>query len=72
MKWKTTLAVILTALFISVPMKAEEPKAPAVEALGAVLMDFDTGRVLWEKDAKKPLADTAKAAEKVMEKITGR
>ena len=56
MKWKTTLAVILTALFISVPMKAEEPKAPAVEALGAVLMDFDTGRVLWEKDAKKPLA----------------
>jgi len=33
---------------------AVEP--PSVEALGAILMDFDTGRVLWEKNAREPLA----------------
>lgn len=29
---------------------------PKVEAQGAVLIDYKTGRVLWEKDSTKPLA----------------
>ena len=31
-------------------------KEPDVKALGAVLIDFDTGRVLWGKNINKPLA----------------
>ena len=31
-------------------------ESPAVDAHGAILMDFETGRVLWEKDAYSPYA----------------
>lgn len=32
------------------------PKTPEVEAKSAILMDFKTGRVLWEKNAHEPLS----------------
>ncbi|MCL2398615.1 MAG: D-alanyl-D-alanine carboxypeptidase [Defluviitaleaceae bacterium] len=35
---------------------AEEVKEPTVEAHAAILMDAKTGRILWEKEAYKPLA----------------
>ena len=35
---------------------ANEIKEPDVEAQGAILMDAYSGRILWEKDAHKPLA----------------
>lgn len=35
---------------------ADEIKKPEVEAKGAILMDFETGRILWEKNAHAPLA----------------
>ena len=38
---------------------AEETKAPDVKALGAVLVDGKTGRVLWEKNADKELANAS-------------
>ncbi len=54
------LILSLTAVFIlSANVFAGEPKEvkkPAIESQGAVLMDFETGRVLWEKDCHKPLA----------------
>ena len=40
----------------TIPVAADEAQKPSVEALGAILMDFDTGRVLWEKNAREPLA----------------
>lgn len=33
-----------------------EQLAPEVEAVGAILMDYKTGRVLWAKNANQPLA----------------
>ena len=55
---KRILAAIAAICMLAqpIPAAAAEVKAPSVEALGAILMDFDTGRVLWEKDARKPLA----------------
>ncbi|MCL2415667.1 MAG: D-alanyl-D-alanine carboxypeptidase, partial [Defluviitaleaceae bacterium] len=38
------------------PVFAEESKEPDVCAQGAILMDFETGRVLWEKNAHEPMA----------------
>ena len=51
--WLAITAVCLCAQ--TVPARAAE-KEPSVEALGAVLVDFDTGRVLWAKNAHTPLA----------------
>ncbi|GHU54648.1 serine-type D-Ala-D-Ala carboxypeptidase [Clostridia bacterium] len=51
-----------TALFIAFLITstsvfaASAPKEPTVEAIGAVLLDGATGRVLWAKNADKPLA----------------
>ena len=38
---------------------AKEIKAPDVRALGAVLMDEKSGRVLWEKNSKEPLPNAS-------------
>ena len=55
-RWICAAVAVLCICMQAVPVAAETAKAPSVEALGAVLMDLDTGRVLWEKDARKPLA----------------
>ena len=55
-KWICAAMAAFCIVTQAMPIAAEEAKKPSVEALGAVLMDFDTGRVLWEKDARKPLA----------------
>jgi len=44
---------MLVALIPSAVFAAAEPQ---VEAHGAILMDAASGRILWEKDAHKPLA----------------
>jgi len=52
---KTWIGLALAAILICTPANVAAAE-PSVEALGAILMDYDTGRVLWEKDARKPLA----------------
>jgi len=50
------IAVILCAVLLicmSINVAAEKPQ---VEAKSAILMDFETGRVLWEKNAHEPMA----------------
>ena len=47
--------ISITAVFIICTANtvfAKEIKAPDVRALGAVLMDKKSGRVLWEKNSK--------------------
>lgn len=46
--------VIFTGTVFS--RSAFSSETPSVEAQGAILMDFKTGRVLWEKNARTPLA----------------
>lgn len=49
----------IIAFFTTLPSSASENtavKTPDVEARAAILMDFDTGRVIWEKNSKEPLA----------------
>lgn len=46
---------IMISLFAIVPTFAEISQ-PEVHAEGAILMDYKTGRVLYEKNADKPLA----------------
>ena len=41
---------------LSTPIFAAAIEIPTVNALGAVLMDADTGRILWGKNEHKPLA----------------
>ncbi|MCL2353156.1 MAG: D-alanyl-D-alanine carboxypeptidase [Defluviitaleaceae bacterium] len=45
----------LLAFFASVAA-TQDIKPPSVDAAGAVLIDMDSGRVLWEKDKDKELA----------------
>ena len=50
---------ILAALIILTPtitIRAEAISPPNVEAAAAILMDAETGRVLWEKKAHEPMA----------------
>ena len=55
------LALVLLAL-LPVLLLAEEPVAPLVSAKAAILMDRQTGLVLWEKHAdwRLPMASTTK------------
>lgn len=50
--------LIILNINIYVPVYAENTASspPDVDADGAVLMDFKTGKVLWEKNSDKPLA----------------
>ena len=51
---KIIISVFLLFVFVSLNLMASA--APDVEAHGAILIDAASGRVLWEKDAHKPLA----------------
>ena len=53
-----SIAVLIT-IFSAFNVKAKEIRAPDVKALGAVLMDEKSGRVLWEKNAFEPLANAS-------------
>jgi len=61
---KTTIAVLLFILFVMAPIcrvcaENTTPKKivePTVNASGAVLMDYWTGRVLWGKNEHTPMA----------------
>jgi len=51
---KTLLIIFIINTIAAAPVLAEGK--PSVEAQGAILMDFETGRVLWEKNSKAPMA----------------
>ena len=63
---KLLSALLLGALLLSVPAAAAEepdtPEPPAVSAQAAILMEADSGRVLYEKNADEPrlIASTTK------------
>lgn len=60
---KRRIAASLLCIFMlggGVGVSAQEaPAAPAIDAKGAIVMEFDTGRVLYEKDADVPLANAS-------------
>lgn len=59
---KKLLISILSVMFvfqIPVRVSADEIKAPDVKALGAVLIDAKSGRVLWEQNGNEPLANAS-------------
>lgn len=47
----TGLVLLLALLLSSVAMAAPEPQKPSVTAASAIVIDYDTGEVLYEKDA---------------------
>ena len=54
---KKIIFLVLIMLFLLVPVVVYgEKKEPDVAAQGAILMDAASGRILWEKDAHKPMA----------------
>jgi len=71
---KKFLATALTIFAITTPIFASEPQTPTVNALGAVLMDAETGRVLWGKNEHDPLpmASTTKIMTAVLALESGR
>ena len=71
---KKFLATTLITLFFTIPVFAQQPETPTVNALGAVLMDAETGRVLWGKNEHKPLpmASTTKIMTAVLALESGR
>ena len=59
---KKFLVPILAAVMVfQLPanVRADEMKAPDVKALGAVLIDGESGRVLWERNGYEPLANAS-------------
>lgn len=48
--------IFLLCLSMSVSVRAEAVNDPKVEALGAVIIDFETARVLWGKNQHAPMA----------------
>ena len=54
---KKTVSIILSfILMFSFSLNIQAKEQPEVKALGAVLMDMDTGRILWGKNENEPLA----------------
>ena len=51
--------ILCMVLSLSSSVYGAEIKAPDVKALGAILMDLKTGRVLWEKNAYEPLSNAS-------------
>lgn len=49
-------AFLFSVVFLSVSCFAETAKEPEVNAISAVLMDYDTGNVLWQKNCDNPMA----------------
>lgn len=62
------IVVLIICMTLVSNVFAEEKKSPDVKAQGAILMDFDTGRVLWEKNSDKPMpmASTTKIMTAIM------
>jgi len=56
MKRIAAILLVLISFWPCAAVFANEIEAPEVEAHGAILMDAYSGRILWEKDAHKPLA----------------
>ena len=57
MKKLISFILFIFVLFSGIaPVYADSPEEPEVNALGAVLMDAETGRILWGKNEKQPLA----------------
>ena len=57
MKYLIACVVLLLALaFGYQTVSGQETNKPKVEAAGAILIDFETGRVLWEKNSETELA----------------
>ncbi|MDR1704578.1 MAG: D-alanyl-D-alanine carboxypeptidase [Clostridiales bacterium] len=50
--WAVTFVIAL----IAASQRVKGADSPAVEARAAILVDFETGRVLWAKNADEPLA----------------
>ncbi len=58
-KKKITCRILVLSIILSFMIQTEafsEIKEPEVHATGAILMDYETGRVLYEKNADEPLA----------------
>ena len=53
---KKIILTVIFAFFICTNIYAGQPKPPKVAAQGAILMDAKTGRVLWERNSKEPMA----------------
>ncbi|MEA4973296.1 MAG: D-alanyl-D-alanine carboxypeptidase family protein [Candidatus Metalachnospira sp.] len=58
---KILIPIMAVFMVFQTPLSvcADEIKAPDVKALGAVLIDAESGRVLWEKNANEPLANAS-------------
>ena len=69
MKLLKKIALLMIFIIAAAPIsaEAEEIQAPDVKALGAVLMDEKSGRVLWEKNGYEPLANASTT--KIMTRI---
>lgn len=65
---KILFIISICIFFINVPVYAEQAEEPKVNAQAAILIDAQTGRVLWEKDSKKPMAMASTT--KIMTAIT--
>lgn len=53
------ILAFIMILQLPVSVCADEIKAPDVKALGAVLIDAQSGRVLWEQNGNEPLANAS-------------
>ena len=53
---KTVSIIVSFILMFSFSLNIQAKEQPEVKALGAVLMDMDTGRILWGKNENEPLA----------------
>ena len=56
---KLIIPMIIISAVCPVRTMANEIKAPDVKAMGAVLIDGKSGRVLWERNADEPLANAS-------------
>jgi len=67
------IAIALSAFF-TVKLKAEAIEKPSVNAHGAILMDAETGRILWGKNEHTPLpmASTTKIMTAILALESGR
>jgi serine-type D-Ala-D-Ala carboxypeptidase (penicillin-binding protein 5/6) len=56
---KKYVLILISVIMISSKAQAMEIKEPKVDALGAIIMDANTGRVLWGKNENEPLANAS-------------
>ena len=53
---KKIALLLCTILLINMNVNIAAADKPQVEAKSAILIDFETGRVLWEKNSREPMA----------------